>query len=131
MNCLSVFDHFVELALRVKTSEEKLSVASMNMLQMLTHFIPLVSFCTPWKPRFSDVFRGYRKGLVTWNGLNALSMTSVVLFSICLTVNAQQTQYLKFLDERENPSDTALTHLTLPWWRSQSYRNQSIDLQSM
>ena len=47
----------------------------------LTHFMPLVSFDTPWKhqktsgfPMFSggieSVFRGYRKRPVPWNGLN-------------------------------------------------------------
>ena len=37
----------------------------------LTHFIPLVSFITPWKYNlgFSDVFRGYRKRPLAWNGL--------------------------------------------------------------
>ena len=42
----------------------------------LTHFIPLISFYTPWKHKktrgFSDVFRGYRKRLVAWNGLSLL-----------------------------------------------------------
>ena len=36
----------------------------------VTHFMSLVSFNTPWKQRFSDVFRGYRKKLVAWNGLS-------------------------------------------------------------
>ena len=34
--------------------------------------MPLVSFYTPWKHQktcFSDLFRGYRKRPVTWNGL--------------------------------------------------------------
>ena len=38
----------------------------------LTHFMPLISFYTPWKhkkTRFSDVFREYRKRPVAWNGL--------------------------------------------------------------
>ena len=37
------------------------------LLLQLTHFMPLISFYTPW--RFSDVFRGYRKRSVAWNGL--------------------------------------------------------------
>ena len=40
---------------------------------ILSHFMPLVSFYTPlrtWEnQRFSDVFRGYRKSTVAWNGL--------------------------------------------------------------
>ena len=39
---------------------------------VLTYFLSLVSFYTPWKhqetpenQRFSDVFKGYRKGPVT------------------------------------------------------------------
>ena len=36
-----------------------------NPIQMLTHFMPLISFDTPLKisenQRFSDVFRGYQK----------------------------------------------------------------------
>ena len=47
--------------------------------------MPLVSFDTPWKHQktfvFSDVFRGYRKRPVAWNGLrrpgNALVFLSV------------------------------------------------------
>ena len=39
----------------------------------ITHFIPLVSFYTPWKHQetesFSDIFRGYRMRPVAWNGL--------------------------------------------------------------
>ena len=34
----------------------------------LIHFWPMFSFYTPWK-RFSDIFRGYRKGTLAWNGL--------------------------------------------------------------
>ena len=48
---------------------------------LLTHFIPLVSFCTLWKHHknsgFPDVFRGYRKRLVVWNEL--IGMISVDL----------------------------------------------------
>ena len=42
-------------------------------LTTLTHFIPLISFYTPWKQnqRFSDVFRGCRKRAMAWNGLIA------------------------------------------------------------
>ena len=45
--------------------------------QILTHFMPLVYFDAPWKHQktsenlcFSDVFRGYRKRPVAWNGLS-------------------------------------------------------------
>ena len=41
--------------------------------------MPLVSFNTPWKTSenqsFSDVFRGYRKRPVAWNGLTVLSLS--------------------------------------------------------
>ena len=36
----------------------------------LAHFMSLVSFYTSWKPLVSLYFRGYRKKLVTWNGLS-------------------------------------------------------------
>ena len=45
------------------------------MLQtLLTHFMPLISFYTPWKHHkkilwFHFVFRGYREKPVAWNGL--------------------------------------------------------------
>ena len=38
----------------------------------ITHFMPLVSFYTPWNQQkiwFSDHFRGHRKRPVVWNGL--------------------------------------------------------------
>ena len=42
-------------------------------IYLLTHFLPLVSFYTPWNPsenqRFPDVFRRFRKRLEVWNGL--------------------------------------------------------------
>ena len=34
----------------------------------LTNFMSLVPFCTPWKHRFSDVFREYRKRL--WHDMD-------------------------------------------------------------
>ena len=34
-----------------------------------THFMSLISFDTPLNLWFSDVFRGYQKRSVTWNGL--------------------------------------------------------------
>ena len=45
-----------------------------SALYHLTHFMPLISFDTPWKQAreilwFSDVFRGYQKRSVAWNGL--------------------------------------------------------------
>ena len=53
------------------------------MSYFLTHFRPMFPFYTPWKlqktsqktsenQRFSDVFMGYRKGTVAWNGLKWL-----------------------------------------------------------
>ena len=48
-------------------------VSFLEIALILMHFMSLVSFYnTPWKhknQRFSDVFSGYRKRLVTWNGL--------------------------------------------------------------
>ena len=37
-----------------------------------THSRLVLYFYTPWKPLFSDVFRGYRNGVLVWNGLNIL-----------------------------------------------------------
>ena len=45
---------------------------------ILTHFMPLISFDTPW---FSDVFRGYQKRSVAWNGLNKFHRVSIQLIS--------------------------------------------------
>ena len=46
----------------------------------LTHFMPLVSFYTPWKyqknQRFSDVFKAYRKRPVARNGLKLITKAS-------------------------------------------------------
>ena len=45
-----------------------------SFYNILTHFITLVSFYTPWKHQktFSDVFRGYRKTPVSCNQLKSL-----------------------------------------------------------
>ena len=53
----------------------------------LTHFMPLVSFNSPWKhqKRFSDVFRGYRKRPVAWNGLRTLNVRGPTTFIGLLT----------------------------------------------
>ena len=44
-----------------------------NKEMFLTHFVPMISFNTPWKDQkisgFSDVFRGCQKRTVAWNGL--------------------------------------------------------------
>ena len=45
---------------------------------MFTHFMPLISFDTPW---FSDVFRVYQKRSVAWNGLNKFHRVSIQLIS--------------------------------------------------
>ena len=52
MNCLSVFDHFMGLArkglrLGEKFMETIAGVYFQFILSLLSHFIPLVSFCTP------------------------------------------------------------------------------------
>ena len=46
-----------------------------STLLCLTHFMPLISFDTPWKhqkPERLSVFRGYKKRSVAWNGLIVL-----------------------------------------------------------
>ena len=59
-----------------------------NKTATVTHFLLMISVCTPWKHQlwFFGVFREYRKRPVAWN------------------------------------------RSTLSWWRSLSYRNQSLDL---
>ena len=45
------------------------------IFNLLTHFMPSVSFYNPWKhkkQRFSEVFRGCRKRPVTWDGLTEM-----------------------------------------------------------
>ena len=61
------------------------------MFNTLSHFVSLVSFFTPWKKsenqRFSDVFRGYRKRPVAWNGLiQCFSVFIVKHVSYCCIV---------------------------------------------
>ena len=55
--------------------------------------------------RFPDIFRGYRKRPVTWNGLKVFS----------------KLQVLRILGK-------SIFCLTISWRRPSSYRNQSIDL---
>ena len=47
------------------------SVFTSHSKVFLTHFMPLISFDTPWKHFFgvSEVFRVYQKRSVAWNGL--------------------------------------------------------------
>ena len=60
------------------TANNIFSCQNLQGIQYLTHFMPLVSFDTPWKhqknQRFSNVFRGYRKRPVAWNGLTRLRL---------------------------------------------------------
>ena len=53
--------------------------------QLLTHFIPLISFYTPLKAsenqRFPDVFRGYRKRGMKWVNPDNVS---ILLKTLCL-----------------------------------------------
>ena len=59
-NCLSVFDHFVGLALQGLTNKQELRKLTQLFL-VLTSFEALFIFCTSWKNKktswFSDVFR--------------------------------------------------------------------------
>ena len=56
---------------------EKLGNSKLRITNVLTHFMPLVSFNISWKHQktygflvwFSDVFRGYWKSPVAWNRL--------------------------------------------------------------
>ena len=51
---------------------------------VLTDFILLVTFCSPWKHQKTDVFRGYRKKPVSWNGLtNFRSMFRSIMRMNC------------------------------------------------
>ena len=49
----------------------------------LTHSFPTHPFYTPWKylktVRFSDVFRGYRKGALGTNELKAISLSDKIV----------------------------------------------------
>ena len=53
---------------------------------VLTHFMPLVSFDTPWKYQmFSNVFNGYQKRPVGWNSLtNLLEVWLCVIRSLAM-----------------------------------------------
>ena len=54
----------------------------------LTHFFPMHLFSTPWKHqktlRFSDFFRGWRKGAL---GTNGLSIGNVIAFYVLYRMN--------------------------------------------
>ena len=65
------FTHF----LSDKTSLDNISSKELPLWNhcCLTHYSPVLLFYTPWKQkifRFSDVFRGYRKAIPGYNGLN-------------------------------------------------------------
>ena len=51
---------------------------------LLTHFMPLISFDTPWKHQktsgFSDVFKGYQKKSVAWNGFRRQILSFVLSY---------------------------------------------------
>ena len=59
------FEHFLSVGLTF----------TQETFTCLTHFMPLISFDTPWKHQktrgFSDVFREYQKRSVSWNGLKS------------------------------------------------------------
>ena len=73
------FEHMSRLVLLLLllTLSRKIPVGNILKMKLLIHFMPLVSFYTPWKHQktkgflmFSgDVFRGYRKRPVAWNRL--------------------------------------------------------------
>ena len=58
-------------------------------LLSLTHLFPMYPFSTPWKHqktvRFSDVFRGKRRGTLETNGLMDLTSNHVLKQSIQMT----------------------------------------------
>ena len=63
-------------------------LSSIKETNRLTHFMPLISFDTPWKYQKtsdfpSDVSRGYQKRSVAWNGLIRKEIsTDILKFSI-------------------------------------------------
>ena len=69
----------------------------------LTHFSSMFHFCTPWKhqkissenQRLSDVFRGYRNGTLSKNGL---MMDNLSLFtSACTSASLEPSYVLRAL----------------------------------
>ena len=87
----SLLDNFILCAVKLRTliwyfSCRHTWTANRNwkIKLILTHFMSLVSFYTPWKHqktrgflmfsgRFSDVFREYSKRPMAWNGLYGLT----------------------------------------------------------
>ena len=67
---------------------------------LLTHLMPLDSFCTPWKPQKTKGFLMFSGGIE----------------------KEQWGNDMKWVN------DQCLHQLTLSWWRFLSYRNQTIDL---
>ena len=45
------------------------SLCLLGFFLVLTHFQPIYHFYIPWNQRFSDVFRGYRSGILARNRL--------------------------------------------------------------
>ena len=69
-----------------------------NLRQINTSVSNLRNFYTPWNQRFSDVFRGYRKRPVTWNGLKAVfgsQYKHILLFNV-LEISIWQNSIERF-----------------------------------
>ena len=74
-NCLSIFDHFVGLALK-------------GLCWIISPFHTTVLILYPLKTlknRFSDVFRGYRKTPLTWNVLKCRQAKQISLYFLMST----------------------------------------------
>ena len=57
---------------------------SLNVAYVLTHSLPMYPFSNPWKhqktARFSDIFRGERKGALGTNGLISINILGNFLY---------------------------------------------------
>ena len=90
-----------------------------NYWNLLMHFMPLVSFYTPWKHQnawFSDIFRGYRKkswhkmGWLTWyetlnNRIRNIASIQIEFLDVPLhkgSYNKVQTLYKKPTDHQNH-----------------------------
>ena len=79
----------------------------------LTHFMPFVSFYTPLKTsenqRFSDVFRGYRKRPVAWNGLTFPIITYYYSYDIWFSNGGHEKRTVIWNELRSMPQQISRT----------------------
>ena len=90
------------------------------------NFMPMVSFFTPWKHKenlgFYDVFKGYRKRTVTWNGL--WSNTTNIYLSI-VDYNRNTRKGVKYVHSYQWKHQKGVTAFWYFYWKLWTYFSPS------